>query len=131
MPIRTPGDYGGHYRMRQHLEKPPTLYVPEPDGGLVSCAGEYASIRGKRHTVHPAHIRIPARRPKQITTCDIPHLDLAIPTSPGQGTPIGAERENPHKVIVGMPDSMQSMAACFPHSNVSLPTTGSPVCAVT
>src|SRR5213078_522682 len=74
--------------------------VPELDGGIISTAGECASIGGKGQALDVVG---EPTRPEQGTALDVPQLDAPIPAPRGERASIRAEGEGPHRVRMRLP----------------------------
>ena len=102
--------------MRQRPAGGCPLRVPEPDGRIISAAGEQASIGGKGQAVDA--FGMPAR-PEQGATLDVPQLEAAIPAPAGQCASIRAEGKGLDDVGMRLPDQVQGLACPLAHTRTS------------
>ena len=98
--------------------------VPELDGGIISSAGECASIWGKGEALDV--VGEPAR-PEQGPALCVPQLDAPIPARSGKGASIRAEGEGTHCVAMCLPGQVQEPPFLAPHAYFSPPAARSPV----
>src|SRR5258708_27484615 len=98
--------------------------VPELDGGIISTAGERASIGGKGQAFDV--VGEPAR-PEQGPALYVPQLDGTIPAPSSQRVSIRAEGEGAHRVAMRLPGQVQEPPSLLPHACFTPPSARSPV----
>jgi hypothetical protein len=93
--------------------------VPELDGGIISTAGERASIGGKGQAL--AVVGEPARLEQGPALC-VQQLDDTIPAPSSQrASSIRAEGEGAHRVGMRLPGQVQEPPFIAPHACFSPP----------
>src|SRR5260370_17653724 len=98
--------------------------IPELDGGIISAAGECASIGGKGQAFDV--VGEPAR-PEQGPALYVPQLDGTIPAPSSQRVSIRAEGEGAHRVAMRLPGQVQEPPSLLPHACFPPPSARSPV----
>src|SRR5205085_647643 len=105
--------------------------VPELDAGIISAAGECASIGGKGQALdvvgEPAHPEQGTLSGGQVSALDVPQLDATVPAPSSQRASIRAEGEGPHRVSMRLPGQVQKPSFFAPHTYFPAPTACSPV----
>src|SRR5260370_7268526 len=97
--------------------------IPELDGGIISAAGECASIGGKGQAFDV--VGEPAR-PEQGPALYVPQLDGTIPAPSSQRVSIRAEGEGAHRVAMRLPGQVKEPPSLLPHPSFPPPPPPTP-----